>query len=45
MDCVLELADIVVDAPVEAGSAILKNSLGLGVDIIATRGLDRSKER
>ena len=45
MDCVLELANIVVEAPVKAGEIICKNPLGLGVDIVATRDLDRAKER
>jgi len=45
MDCVLELARVVVDAPVQAGEIIVKNPLGLGVDIVATRDLDRAKER
>ena len=41
MDCALELANIVVNAPVKAGDVIVKNLLGLGVDIIATRDMDR----
>jgi len=45
LDCALELTNIVVDAPVEAGDVIVKNFLGLGVDIIATRDMDRAKER
>ena len=45
LDCVLELANVVADAPVEAGEIIVRNPLGLEVDIIATRDLDRVKER
>ncbi|MBE0512182.1 DUF1667 domain-containing protein [Candidatus Bathyarchaeota archaeon] len=45
LDCVLELANVVVDAPVEAGEIIVRNPLGLEVDIVATRDLDRAKER
>ena len=45
MDCVLELARVVVAAPVQTGEIIVKNPLGLGVDIVATRDLDRAKER
>jgi CxxC motif-containing protein len=45
MDYVLELANIVVDAPVQAGKIIVKNPLGLEVDIVATRDLNRAKER
>lgn len=44
-DCVLELAKIVVDAPIKAGDTIIKNLLSLGIDIIATRDLKRAKER
>jgi CxxC motif-containing protein len=45
MDCALELANIVVDAPVKAGDVIVKNPLGLGVDIVATRDMDQAKVR
>ena len=44
LDCALELADVVIDAPVEAGDIIVKNPLGLHVDIVATRDMDREKE-
>jgi len=44
LDCALELANIVVDAPVEAGDVIVKNLFGLGVDIVATRDMDLAKE-
>ena len=44
MDCVSELAKIVVAAPVQTGEIIAKNPLGLEVDIVATRDLDRTKE-
>ena len=43
MAFVLELADIVVAAPVRTGEIIAKNPLGLEVDIVATRDLDRTK--
>jgi CxxC motif-containing protein len=43
LDCVSELADITVDAPVKAGDVIAKNLLGLRVDIVATRDLDHVK--
>ena len=45
LDCVLELANIVVDAPIKAGDVIIKNPLSLGMDIIATRDMDRIKGR
>jgi len=37
MPCALELAKMIVPAPVNMGDVIVKNILGLGVDIIATR--------
>lgn len=43
-NCALELAKIVVSAPVKAGTTVVKNLLGLAVDIIATRDMDCSKE-
>ena len=44
MDCVSELASIVVAAPIQTGEIIAKNPVGLEVDIVATRDLDRTKE-
>jgi len=44
MDYVSELANIVVDASVQTGEIIAKSPLGLEVDIIAARDLDRTKE-
>lgn len=41
LDCVSELADITVDAPVKAGDVITENLLNSEVDIVATRNLDR----
>lgn len=41
LDLALELAKMVVVAPIKAGDIIYKNPLGLGVDIVATRDLDR----
>ena len=45
LNCVLELVNVVVDAPVEAGDVIFKKPLGLGVDIVATRDMNRVKEK
>ena len=45
LDCVLELVNIVVDAPVGAGDVVFKNPLGLGLDIVATRDMNRVKEK
>lgn len=36
-DCMEQLKEIVVDAPVEIGDIILANAAGTGVDIIATK--------
>ena len=36
-DCVRELKDIVVDAPVHIGDVILADVAGSGVDVIATK--------
>lgn len=44
MECVLALANLVVNAPVEAGDILVKNPLGLAVDIVATREMSRVKE-
>jgi len=41
LDCSKELAKIVVDAPIKIGDVIVENLLGLGIDIIATRNLER----
>lgn len=43
-NCVVEVASVVVKAPVEAGAIIVKNLCGLDVDIIATRDMNRAKE-
>ena len=45
LNCVLELVNIVVDAPVGAGDVVFKNPLGLGLDIVATRDMNRVKEK
>ena len=39
--CTLELARKTVDSPVKMGDVIVKNIIGLGVDIVATRNVDR----
>jgi len=40
LDCSKELAKIALDAPIKIGDVIVKNLLGLGIDIIATRNLE-----
>ncbi|MEM2282016.1 MAG: DUF1667 domain-containing protein [Candidatus Hadarchaeales archaeon] len=42
MECLSELAKVEVEAPVRLGDIVVKNILGLGVDIVATRNLDRA---
>jgi CxxC motif-containing protein len=39
LDCVAELANVEVSAPVRLGDVIVKNILGLGADIVAARDL------
>jgi len=41
MDCAALLRDVVVEAPVKTGDIIVKDILGLGVDIIASRDMDK----
>lgn len=36
-ECALELAKIRVEAPIKLGDVIVKNILGLGLDIVATK--------
>ena len=40
--CALELAKIVVSAPVRLGDTIVKNILDLGVDIVATKDVEKA---
>jgi len=44
LDCSKELAKVVVDAPVKIGDVIVENLLGLGMDIIVTRNLERMEK-
>lgn len=39
-ECAAYLQNIKVTAPVKAGDVIVANILGLGVDIVASRGMD-----
>jgi len=42
MRCASELAKIVVPAPVRIGDVIIKNMRNLGVDIIATKNVEKA---
>lgn len=42
MECAKELAKMTVSAPVKAGDLIVKNIMNLGVDIIATKDVDKA---
>jgi len=42
MACAVELAKLVVPAPVNIGDIIVKDILHLGVDVIATKGVERA---
>ncbi len=44
LDCAAELLKITVDAPVLEGQIIVKNILGLGVDIVASRAMEVHQE-
>lgn len=41
MECAAYLRDVVVEAPVKTGDVIVKDILGLGVDIIASRDMGK----
>lgn len=45
LECARELAGVEVEAPVKLGEVVVKNVLGLGIDIIATRDLPRAKDK
>lgn len=40
--CAIELAKLVVSAPIKVGDVIVKNILNLGVDIIATKDIEKA---
>ena len=40
-DCIHQLRDVTVSAPVHIGDVILKDAAGCGVDIIATKNMPR----
>ena len=42
MACALELSKLVVPAPVKIGDTIVKNILNLGIDIIATKDVEKA---
>ena len=39
MDCVSVLKEVQIQAPVEIGDVILKDAVGTGVEIVATKGV------
>lgn len=41
--CVRELRDLTVEAPVQIGQTILKNAAGTGVEVAATRTVERKE--
>ena len=41
LDCAEALRGIVAEAPVRAGAVIMPNILGLGVDMVASRDMER----
>lgn len=42
LECANELRNISVEAPIKTGDVIVSNILGLGVDIIASRDMEKS---
>jgi len=43
-ECSRELADVAIAAPVKAGDVIMRDILGLGVDMVATMGVEQAAE-
>lgn len=43
-DCMKEVENVKIKVPVRAGDVILKNILGLNVDIVATRDVEKCQE-
>lgn len=41
MDCAIKLRDTVVNAPLQQGDIIYPDILGLGVDIVASRSMEK----
>lgn len=44
-DAMVELAKVIVEAPVKMGQVVLQDILGTGVDVVATRDLKKSEKR
>lgn len=40
-DCIKALKDVVVEAPIDIGDIVVQNILGTGVDVIATKKIER----
>jgi len=45
INCAKEMAKITLEAPLKVGDIVMKNVLGLGIDIVATRDVDRETLR
>lgn len=45
LEAMVEIKKIIVEKPVKAGDAIVSNFLGLGVNLIATRSIDKASPR
>jgi CxxC motif-containing protein len=41
-DCVRLLKDIIIEAPIKIGDVVIENILGTGVDIVATKNIDKA---
>lgn len=44
MDAARSLSEVIVEAPVKSGEVVVRDILGTGVDVIASRDLQRSKQ-
>lgn len=45
MACAIELRNVTVNAPIKQGDVIVPNILNLGIDILASRSMDKIKEQ
>lgn len=43
--CIKELSGLKIDAPVRIGDCVVKNILGTGVDIVATRNVEKRPQK
>lgn len=44
MDCMKELKNVMIEAPVEIGDVVLENAAGTGVPVIATKNVGKKQK-